>query len=180
MTPTQLDETGNTEMLNWAEMFGMIGGVPGELIQYTPTWHHGHGYMRFLPVRERTKPMMPKKELYGGFQFKDQGFEFYKHPPANVAKISKLLYDARLSHTLVQRIMKDLDQVAKDYGLTTDERKVAQGLIDVGAYQGKVSDFVPRFVDFGVHPLLALMAIHATYPAARKLAQEKVGAGQKN
>jgi 2,3-dihydroxyphenylpropionate 1,2-dioxygenase len=162
------------------EYVGMIGGVPGELIQYTPTWHHGHGYMRFLPVRERTKPMMPKKELYGGFKFKDQGFEFYKHPPANVAKISKLLYDARLSPTLVQRIMKDLDQVAKDYGLTTDERKLAQGLIDVGAYQGKVSDFVPRFVDFGVHPLLALMAIHATYPAAKKFAQEKVGAGQKN
>jgi hypothetical protein len=41
-----------------------------------------------------------------------------------------------------------------------------------------VSDFVPRFVDFGVHPLLALMAIHATYPAAKKMAQEKVGAGQ--
>src|SRR5215813_5275513 len=112
MTPTQLDETGNTEMLNWAEMFGMIGGVPGELIQYTPTWHHGHGYMRFLPVRERTKPIMPKKELYGGFKFKDQGFEFYKHPPASVTKISKLLYDARLSPTVVQRIMKDLDQVA--------------------------------------------------------------------
>jgi hypothetical protein len=50
--------------------------------------------MRFLPVRERTKPMMSKKELYGGLKFKDQGFEFYKHPPASVTKINKLLYDA--------------------------------------------------------------------------------------
>src|SRR5437870_6295922 len=33
LTPTQLDETGNTEMLNWAIMFGMIGSAPGELIQ---------------------------------------------------------------------------------------------------------------------------------------------------
>jgi len=179
LTPTQLDESGNTEMLNWAEMFGMIGGVPGELLQYTPTWHHGHGYMRFLPERERVKPISPRKEQYGGFKFKDQGFEFYKHPPATVAKISKLLYDARLSPSLVQRIMVDLDHVAKDYGLSSEERKVAQGLIDVGAYQGKVSDFVPNFTAIGVHPLLALMAIHATYPAAKKLAQEKVGA-QKN
>src|SRR2546428_11349342 len=37
LTPTQLDETGNTEMLNWATMFGMIGAVPGELLQYTAT-----------------------------------------------------------------------------------------------------------------------------------------------
>jgi hypothetical protein len=68
LTPSQLDETGNTEMLNWATMFGMIGAVPGELLQYTPTWHHGHGYMRFLPVQERTKPLSPQRELHGGFK----------------------------------------------------------------------------------------------------------------
>ena len=59
-------------MLNWATMFGMIGALPGELLQYTPTWHHGHGYMRFLPKRERKKPMMPQREMYGGFTFKDR------------------------------------------------------------------------------------------------------------
>ncbi len=180
LTPTQLDEAGNTEMLNWATMFGMIGAVPGELLQYTPTWHHGHGYMRFLPARERQKPMMPAREMYGGFKFKDQGFEFYKHPPAQAAKINKFLYDARLSPSLVQRILTNLDQVAKDYGLSAEERKVAQGLIDIGSYQGKVSDFVPSFVDLGVHPLLALMGIHAVYPQSKKMAQEKVGAGQKS
>jgi hypothetical protein len=49
---------------------------------------------------------------------------------------SKLLYDARLSPSLVQRIMKELDQVAKDYGLSPEEHKVAQGLVDVGSFQG--------------------------------------------
>jgi hypothetical protein len=39
-----------------------------------------------------------------------------------------------------------------------------------------VSDFVPRFFDLGVHPLMALMAIHALYPASKKVQQEKVGA----
>ena len=175
LTPTQLDETGNTEMLNWATMFGMIGALPGELLQYTPTWHHGHGYMRFLPKRERKKPMMPQRELYGGFKFKEQGFEFYKHPPAEAARINKLLYDLRLSPALVQRIMTNLDQVAKDYGLTPKERELAQSFIDVGTHQGKVSDLVPRFVEIGAHPLAALLGMHVAYETAKKFAKQKVG-----
>ena len=175
LTPTQLDETGNTEMLNWATMFGMIGALPGELLQYTPTWHHGHGYMRFLPKRERKKPMLPQREMYGGFKFKEQGFEFYKHPPAEAARINKLLYDLRLSPALVQRIMTNLDQVAKDYGLTPKERALAQSFIDVGTHQGKVSDLVPRFVDIGAHPLAALLGMHVAYETAKKFAKEKVG-----
>jgi hypothetical protein len=139
-----------------------------------------HGYMRFLPKRERKKAIMPQREMYGGFKFKDKGFEFYKHPPAEAAKINKLLYDVRLSPTLVQRVMTNLDQVAKDYGLSPKEREVAQCLVDVGSHPGKVSDLVPKFVEMGAHPLAALMGIHATYPAAKKYAQEKVGAGQKN
>jgi 2,3-dihydroxyphenylpropionate 1,2-dioxygenase len=173
LTPTQLDETGNTEMLNWAIMFGMIGSVPGELIQYTPTWHHGHGYMRFLPVRERQKPMMDRRVMYGGFEFTNQGYKFYKPPSAEAVRLNKLLYDARLSPSLVERIVTDLDQVAKDYGLSPKERKIAQNLVDVGKTEGKVSDYVPPFVEFGVHPLMALMGIHATYPAAKKAAQER-------
>jgi len=173
LTPTQLDETGNTEMLNWGIMLGMIGSVPGELIQYTPTWHHGHGYMRFLPERERQKPMMDQREMYGGFEFKNEGFKFYKPPKAQALRLNKLLYDARLSPSLVERIVTDLDQVARDYGLTPEERSVAQNLVDVGTTEGKVSDYVPPFVDFGVHPLMALMGIHARYPAAKKAALER-------
>jgi 2,3-dihydroxyphenylpropionate 1,2-dioxygenase len=174
LTPTQLDETGNTEMLNWAIMLGMIGPVPGELIQYTPTWHHGHGYMRFLPQVEREQPMLDQRPMYGGFKFRNQGFRFYKPPSAEAAKLNKLLYDARLSPLLVERIVTNLDQVAEDYGLTPEERKIAQNLVDVGEAKGKVSDYVPPFVEFGVHPLMALMGVHATYPAARKAADEKV------
>ncbi len=59
LTPEQLDEAGNTEMLSWAIMLGAIGPVPGELLQYTPTWHHGHCMMRFIPARERKYPPFP-------------------------------------------------------------------------------------------------------------------------
>jgi 2,3-dihydroxyphenylpropionate 1,2-dioxygenase len=172
LTPTQLDETGNTEMLTWATMFGMIGPVPGELLQYTPTWHHGHGYMRFLPNRERKKPMMERRELYGGFKFKNQGFEFYKHPPAKAAKINKLLYDVRLSQSLINKLITDFDQVAKDYELTPEECQVARNLVDVGGTKGKVSDYFPPFVEFGAHPLAVLMGVHATFPAAKKAVQD--------
>jgi hypothetical protein len=33
--------------------------------------------------------------------------------------------------------------------------------------------YVPPFVEAGVHPLLALMALHAIYPVARKALQTK-------
>jgi len=174
LTPPQLDETGNTEMLNWATMFGMIGSAPGELIQYTPTWHHGHGYMRFLPERLRRRPLTERREIYGGFKFKDKGFEFYKHPPAKASKLNKLMYDVRLNPSLVERIVTDFDQVAKDYAFTPEEYKVAKNLVDVGSTKEKISDYVLPLVQFGVHPLAALMGLHTTYPAAKKAAQEKV------
>src|ERR1041385_2058594 len=144
------------------------------VLDLTPTWHHGHGYMRFLPQRERKKPMMERRELYGGFKFKNQGFEFYKHPPAKAAKINKLLYDVRLSPSLIQRLITTFDQVAADYGLTPEERQVAKNLVDVGSTKGKVSDYFPPFVEFGAHPLAVLMGVHATFPAARKAVQDKL------
>ena len=44
----------------------------------------------------------------------------------------------------------------------------AQNLVDVGKATGKVSDYVPPFVEFGVHPLMALMGVHATYRQRKK------------
>jgi len=60
---------GNTEMLSWAVMFGAIGPMEGELIDYIPTWHHGLGIMRFLPRRARKNAPMKAGEQYGGFKF---------------------------------------------------------------------------------------------------------------
>ncbi len=55
LTSQQLDEVGNTEMLPWMVLFGAIGNVPGELLTYQPTWHHGHAVMRFLPDKRTGK-----------------------------------------------------------------------------------------------------------------------------
>ena len=75
MTVEQLDEVGNTELLNWATLFGAIGNQPGELLCYTPTWHHGHAMMRFLPAKEKSITGRRDGAVeHHGYQFKNQGF----------------------------------------------------------------------------------------------------------
>src|SRR5437764_10616890 len=112
MTGTQLDEVGNTEMLNWAMMFGAIGRQEGELVDYIPTWHHGLCMMRFLPHRARKTTATTVAQPYGRFAFQNQGFQFYKHPPAEAYGLNRLLFEVRHSADLRSRIIAALDSVA--------------------------------------------------------------------
>lgn len=162
MTAEQLDEVGNTEMLTWAVMFGAIGRTNGELLQYTPTWHHGHGFMRFLPARPRKTATTEALKEYGGFQFKNEGFAFYKHPPASAYNLNRLLFEVRHDAALRQRIVTDVDKVAEEYGLDPTQRKAARALLDV-ADAKVVSDYAKPLVDAGAHPLQALMSLHVIY-----------------
>jgi AmmeMemoRadiSam system protein B len=167
MTGTQLDEVGNTEMLNWATMFGAIGRHAGELIDYIPTWHHGLCMMRFLPVRARTSAPTSVAQPYGGFTFQNQGFQFYKHPPAEAYGLNRLLFEARHSADLRRRIIADLDSVALDYELNPLQRRAAESLINVGK-GGLVSEHVPPLVEAGAHPLQALMSLHVIYSMSHR------------
>jgi aromatic ring-opening dioxygenase catalytic subunit (LigB family) len=162
MTGTQLDEVGNTEMLNWATMFGAIGARRGELIKYIPTWHHGLCMMRFLPERARKTAPTKAAAQYGGFKFKNQGFQFYKHPPAEAYGLNKLLFEVRHSADLRSRVIADLDAVAAEYELQPAQRRAAEELINVGR-GGKVSDHVGPLVEAGAHPLQALMSLHVIF-----------------
>jgi 2,3-dihydroxyphenylpropionate 1,2-dioxygenase len=161
MTGTQLDEVGNTEMLNWAVMFGAIGPHEGELVDYIPTWHHGLGLMRFLPHRAKTSAMKAMGE-YGGFKFRNQGYQFYKHPPAEAYGLNRLLFEARHSADLRDRIIRNLDAVAKEYDLNATQRTAAEELINVGK-GGLVSEHVGPLVEAGAHPLQALMSLHVIF-----------------
>jgi 2,3-dihydroxyphenylpropionate 1,2-dioxygenase len=178
MTSSQLDEAGNTELLIWINMLGAIGNVPGELVQYTPTWHHGHGFMRFLPKRARKNPPMEVKEPYGGFKFKNAGFEFYVHPPASSYALNRLLFDVRHDAVLRNRVIDNLDDVAAQYSLDATGKKGAQALIDVGNAT-IVSDYAAPLVAAGAHPLQALMSLHVIFSTThkpRKLAQQQAEA----
>jgi 2,3-dihydroxyphenylpropionate 1,2-dioxygenase len=167
MSGTQLDEVGNTELLNWATMFGAIGPQPGALIDYIPTWHHGLAMMRFLPGRAAQAASSQAMAEYGGFKFKNKGFQFYKHPPAEAYGLNRLLFEVRHSAELRDRVIGNLDAVAKEYELNAQQRRAAEELISVGK-GGLVSDHVGPLVEAGAHPLQALMSLHVIYSMSHR------------
>ncbi|MFN0107489.1 MAG: hypothetical protein ACKVZH_01440 [Blastocatellia bacterium] len=171
LTTEQLDAAGNTELLPWALMFGAIGNVPGELVQYTPTWHHGHAMMRFLPAREKAVPATSELPKYGGLEFKEGGFEFYAHPPAEAYELNKLLFDMRHDSALRRRLLNEFDSVTKEYQIRENCLDAARALAEVGT-TAKVSDNAGRIVAAGAHPLHALMTLHAVHGEMKRLQRE--------
>ena len=169
MTPEQLDEVGNTELLSWAVMFGAIGSHKGELIDYIPTWHHGLCMMRFTPERPHKTPGIDAKA--GDWNFKNQGFLFYKHPPSEGYGLNKLLFESRHSQELRRRIIDDLDSVAKEYNLHGQQRVAAEEMVNVGK-GGLVSEHVGPLVEAGAHPLQALMALHVIFSTSHARGQQ--------
>jgi hypothetical protein len=99
---------------------------------------------------------------YGGFTFQDQGFQFYRHPPAEAYGLNKLLFEVRHSADLRGRVLKNLDAVAAEYELQPAQRKAAEELINVGK-GGLVSEHVGPLVEAGAHPLQALMSLHVIF-----------------
>ena len=172
LTPEQLDAAGDTELLPWAVLLGATGPVRGELVQYTPTWHHGHGMMRFLPARE-TAAAAPAAPLptYGGLDFQKGGFAFYRHPPAEAYQLNKLLFDMRHDSALRRRLLTDFDGVAAEYGLPETCLDAARALAEVGG-TARISDNAGRIVAAGAHPLHALMTLHAVHGEMKRLQRE--------
>jgi len=165
MTSEQLDEVGNTELLTWAILLGAIGDQEAELICYTPTWHHGHAMVRFIPGRSEPPRRATARPAY---RFKNSGFEFYRHPPASAYRLNKLLFEIRHDTGLRQRLLCDLDLVARQFELTPEEKEAARVIPRAGSVE-RVSDLVEPLVKAGAHPLHALMSLHAVAGEYRKL-----------
>lgn len=170
LTVEQLDATGNTELLTWAIMLGMIGPQHGKLLQYTPTWHHGHAMMQFLPEVEKKRT----GDWPDSYEHSKENFEFYVHPPEESFKLNKLLYQARTNSEMRQKLIGDFDKVASEWELTDAERVAARALIDV-KNAGTVSDYCAPLVKEGVHPLQALMTLHVIFGDHRKSAARNEG-----
>ena len=139
LTSEQLDVVGNTEMLSWMIMFGMIGDQPGELITYQPTWHHGHAVMRFLPDKRTGKLSEEGTKGPATYKFKgSEGYEFYKHPSPSAYKLNKILYDLRFKPSLRVRLINDIPSVAAEYGLP------AGGIESPGDFAGRGHREIPQ------------------------------------
>ena len=161
LTGPDLDEVGNTEMLTWMVMFGAIGPQPGELLSYQPTSHHGHAVMRFLPGRAAPAAERTTRPKFGGFQFKGQGYEFYKYPPSDTYAMQKLLVDLRGSAPLRERFFEDMDAVIGERdGLSPEHVEAIKTLQ------------VKPMVDLGAHPILTLTSILVIQAHQRRLKAE--------
>jgi len=134
--------------------------------------------MRFLPSRPHQTAALDVKGQYGGFQFQNEGFQFYKHPPAEAYGLNKLLFESRHSQDLRLRIINDFENVANEYDLHGKVREAAKSASQVGS-GGKVSEYVGPLAEAGAHPLQALMALHVIFSTATKRGQEAM-AGKAN
>ena len=122
---------------------------------------------------------MDVKEEFGGFKFRNQGFQFYKHPPSEAYGLNKLLFESRHSAELRHRIVNDFDAVADQYELRGTQREAARSMINVGQ-GGKVSDHVGPLAEAGAHPLQALMSLHVIFSTTHKRGQEAMAAAPKH
>jgi aromatic ring-opening dioxygenase catalytic subunit (LigB family) len=165
LTAEQLDEVGNTEMLPWYPLFGALPNLPGELITYQPTWHHGHAVMRFLPDKRKSPP---KGEIPTAYNFQQGGFEFYKHPEPSSYNLNKVLYDLRHKHDLRVQLFKDSPSVAKKYNLNPKESAALETMKDEGV--DLLRSLKPHpLVDAGAHPLGMLMSLLVVQAEGRRL-----------
>ncbi len=166
LTAEQLDEVGNTEMLPWYPLFGAIGpNVPGELITYQPTWHHGHAVMRFLPNKRKGPPT---GEIPPAYNFQQGGFEFYKHPHPSAYNLNRILYELRLSQDLRRRFFANPQKVAREYGLNDKECAVIETVLDENIDALRALKPHP-LVEAGAHPLGMLMSLVVVQAEMRRL-----------
>ena len=165
-----LDEVGNTEMLPWMVLFGMIGNQPGELLTYQPTWHHGHAVMRFIP-NKKGAPTTPEPAPEWKFDSAG-GYQFYKHPDPAIYPLNKLLYDLRFSQPLRRRLFENTKALAAEYGLTGEQAEVLETMKDESI--DAVRSLKPHpLVVAGAHPLGMWMSIITVQAEQRRLRQEQ-------
>jgi aromatic ring-opening dioxygenase catalytic subunit (LigB family) len=172
LTSEELDEVGNTEMLPWMVMFGAIGNLPGELVTYQPTWHHGHAVMRFIP-NKKNAPTTPEPEP--AFTFQSGGYQFYKHPDPAIYPLNKLLFDLRFSQPLRRRLFENTKSLAADYGLTEKQAEVLETMKDESI--DAVRSLKPHpLVEAGAHPLGMWMSLIVVQAEQRRMRQEQAAA----
>lgn len=164
LTPEQLDEVGNTEMLPWALALGAAGLQHLELLSYQPTSHHGHAVVRFLPGA-KANPEPPRS-----YTFQNHPYHFYNHPPLAAYKLNKLLYDSRFKPALRLRLFENAAAVAAEYALDAVHtgallRSLEFRYIDTDK-PGRDAD---PLVEAGAHPIGALMAMHGLQHEKRHL-----------
>jgi hypothetical protein len=69
--------------------------------------------MRFLPATAKHAAADEGDGAVRRLQVQEPGFQFYKHPPAEAYGLNRLLFEVRHSGELRDRVIANLDSVAK-------------------------------------------------------------------
>lgn len=155
LTGVQLDETGNTELLTWLVALGASGAKAGELLTYQPTSHHGHGVMRFHPLKGERGQAHREMDDHGGFKFRGEGYQFYRQPTPDEYPLMRALAELKRSKDLRERYVHDIDGVCAELGLSA-EHTTAMKTYSTAA-----------LVAQGAHGILALSTLLVLQATAR-------------
>lgn len=150
LTPVNLDEVGESELLTWFVMLGIIGDVPGTLLSYQELSHHGHGVLQFAPP-VADKPGGPATgggdvPRHGGHTFAQDDYVYYRFPEPRSLPLNKFLRRVITDGDFRTAFVRDRNAVIDAGGLGERERTALRG------------DGFDDLVELGAHPLLALSA----------------------
>ncbi|WP_433558731.1 hypothetical protein ACQPWY_10040 [Pseudonocardia xinjiangensis] len=156
LTPVQLDEVGESELLTWFVMLGVLAGsgaaVPGSLLSYQHLSHHGHGVVQFVPpVADGAEPTVDEPlaspvPRHGGYEFTSTDFIYYRFPEPVSFPLNRLLHRVITDEELRSEFVRDPAAVAATADLTDEQREAL------------LADGFDKLTEVGAHPLLALSA----------------------
>jgi 2,3-dihydroxyphenylpropionate 1,2-dioxygenase len=160
LTPVQLDEVGESELLTWFVMLGILAGsgqsVPGSLLSYQHLSHHGHGVVQFVPpvppgtAANVDEPLASPVPRFGGHEFTQTDFVYYRFPEPASFPLNRLLHRIITDQGLRREFVADPAAVADAAGLSAEQRAAL------------LADGFDRLTSVGAHPLLALSARQVT------------------
>jgi len=149
LTPVNLDEVGESELVTWCVLLGMTGGeLPGSLLSYQELSHHGHGVIQFVPeAAPATEPAEEERlPLYGGHTFTQDDYVYYRFPEPESLPLNRFLRQIITRADARTAFAHDRDAAIAASGLDEKERAAL------------AADGFDQLVELGAHPLLALSA----------------------
>jgi 2,3-dihydroxyphenylpropionate 1,2-dioxygenase len=152
LTPVQLDEVGESELLTWFVMLGMLGDTPGSLLSYQHLSHHGHGVVQFVPPvppgseADVDEPLASPVPRFGGYEFTSSDFIYYRFPEPSSFPLNRLLHQVITDEAVRREFVRDPASVLDGVELSGEQREAL------------LHDGFDRLRDVGAHPLLALSA----------------------
>ncbi|MFI6350294.1 hypothetical protein [Streptomyces sp. NPDC050560] len=149
LTPVNLDEVGESELVTWCVLLGMTGGeLPGSLLSYQELSHHGHGVIQFVPELPKAaeQPEAERLPRYGGHEFTQDDYVYYRFPEPSSLPLNRFLRTIITQEDARRAFAHDRDATIAASGLGEQERAAL------------AADGFDQLVELGAHPLLALSA----------------------